>query len=63
MIGWTVENGQCVRYNFDPKFTEALRQLSKERGGGYIDIKDVDRRAASVVVIPPLPIIIPRLPL
>lgn len=77
MIGWQTRSGMPVpqRVEFDPAFTRALYALSKERGGGYIPLPDVEARAfkcqvvilplPAVVKIPPLPItsvIIPRLP-
>ena len=53
---------------YSDEFIEALWQLSKERGGGYIPVSTVEARAATLrvipkVVLPPLPLInLPPLP-
>lgn len=50
------------------EFTEALYQLSHERGGGYIPRKDVEDRAATLQVVeriklpPLLPPLVKKLP-
>lgn len=73
MIGWETRPGAraAVRCEINLAFTRALHALSKERGGGYIPLADVEARAAKpgvvipplpVIVIPALPVIIPRLP-
>lgn len=51
-------------------FVEALWQMSKERGGGYIPVTEVETRAATLhiverVKLPPLPLpklVVPALP-
>lgn len=57
--------GHCPPYS--DEFIEALHQLTRERGGGYIPMKDIQDRAATLQVVepmklPPLPPVLPPLP-
>lgn len=47
---------------YSDAFIEALNQMSRERGGGYIPKQEVERRAATITIIEPLPVFIPPLP-
>jgi hypothetical protein len=65
MIGWHTRLGMRVaqRVHFRPEFVRALQQLTKERGGGYIPLSEVEARADRVVMPLPLPLPLPPLPL
>jgi hypothetical protein len=47
---------------YSDAFIEALNQMSRERGGGYIPVEEVQKRAATITVVEPLPKLLPRLP-
>lgn len=45
---------------YSAEFVHALWMMSKERGGGYIPVHEIEKRAESLMVIPRLPL--PLLP-
>lgn len=40
---------------YTDEFVEAMWQLQKEKGGGYVPIEEVQRRADTLQVVQPLP--------
>ena len=46
---------------YSAEFVHALWMMSKERGGGYIPVREVEQRAEGLVVIPRFPLPLPRM--